>query len=109
MDAIYTSLLTQTAKISRKILGTIDSFGVPAETLSVISSSTPCLLQPLDADLEISVHGKKEVGKDVLFTEFTANILVDDIVEINSRKFIVLSADDPTGTEHHKEVILKRV
>ena len=108
-DAAFDALLISTAAIKRKLVGAVNSYGIPTETFSTITSTANCLLQTLDMDLEINRRGKKEVAKYVCFFKITENIAEDDIVEISSRAYVVLGVEDAAGIGHHFEVYLRNL
>ncbi len=108
-DDIYDGLLTHTVSITRRSYneGSVDSFGVPAETQTETVASAVALIQPLTDKVEINKRGKKEIATMVGFFLYSENIMPDDIITYNNIKYIVLGVDDPSGTEHHKEVLMK--
>ena len=108
-DDVYDDLLTHSVSITRRSYnqGSVDSFGVPAETQTETTSSADALIQSLTDRVEITKRGKKEIATMVGFFKISESILVDDIVEYNSIKYIVLGVQDAGGQAHHKEILMK--
>jgi len=106
-DVIFSKLLTQNITVYRKSEGSVDKWGVPEETLN--STTVKGLIQPNDERLEIEKKGKKYTPDFVGFFEYDEDISVDDILEYNGQKFLVLFVEDPSGTEHHKEALLRKL
>lgn len=108
-DSAFSDLLTQTCTIRSRSLGAVDTWGVPAETITDESTSVACLVQPAPEKLEIERRGKKLIADYLGFFEYSQVIDEDDIVVQGSISYVVLSIENAAGQEHHKEIYLRKV
>jgi hypothetical protein len=104
-DNAFSDMLIHSCTIYRRALDSdhLDKWGDSAETITVSSSSVPCLFQSRNEYLEFSLRGEKVMSKEMVFFEFTANLEEDDILIYNSKKYLVLGIDNAAGQGHHKE------
>ncbi len=110
-DGFYESLLTQTCVIKSRTLSstTKDKWGVPIEDIATSSASAACLIQQNAENIEVTVRGKKEMVTDVGFFKSSANIVGDDIVELDDIAYQVLSVNNAMSQGHHIEAMLKKI
>lgn len=106
-DAAFTALLTHTVDVYRRnASGTADEWGAIPETVTADSTSVPCLVQQQEETIEFTRRGKKIQTRLVVFFEITADVLEDDILEFEDKKYLVISVEDAGGIGHHKEVYI---
>ncbi len=107
-DSAFENLLTHTCKIYRRVYDTTteDKWGASAESFSTITSTESCLFQQLDEMIELTRRGEKIYTQTQVYFKYSADIVVDDIVEFNSKKYSVVAVDDAAGQGHHKEVLV---
>lgn len=104
-DADFTELLIHTCTISRRqTSGVADALGAIPETIAQISASVPCRWEQNTETIEFTKRGKKIQARYLIFFEITANVLEDDILTWNGKKYDVLSVEDVAGEGHHLEV-----
>ena len=110
-DATFLSLLTMTVSVNRRTYNesSINTLGLPTETISENSSDVKCLIQPMTDLVEFDVRGKKEVATKIGFFATTDSIQQDDIITFSNKSYIVLGVQDAAGQQHHQEVFLKRM
>ena len=106
--ALPTNLLIHTTQIERKSTsGVRNTVGKLVESYTTITASAACLIQPIKERLEITKVGKKEIATHYGYYQITEDILVDDIVTFNSKKYVVISVQDEAGQANHYRVLLK--
>jgi hypothetical protein len=105
-DSAFTTLLTHTCDITRRILSrtTPDKWGAAVESFSDITSSEKCLFQQMKETIEFSRRGEKFLSNTLIFMEITANIQEDDILTYRNKKYRVVGVEDAGGQGHHYEV-----
>ena len=105
-DSIFDAELIHTVTVYRRtaVSGTPDKWGGTNEVVSVSSTNVVCLMQQMEEDIEFTRKGKKLRTRIMGFFKIEANILEDDIVEFEGKKYLVISVEDAAGQGHHKEV-----
>jgi|SRR3972149_8274737 len=106
-DSTFDAELVHTVSILRRNnSGTPDEWGVIPESVVTVSTTTICLIQQMDETIEFERRGKKIQTKLCGFFKPTENIVEDDIIIFNTRKYSVLSVEDAGGQGHHLEIYL---
>jgi hypothetical protein len=111
MDTIFNALLIHSCSISRRTLGSVNSYNIPSESFVVVSATEPCRIDPQKDRIEINVRGKVEVITLMGFFKPTADIQEWDVITWNSDTYEVIGIDLLSNDKelHHKEVYLKNL
>jgi hypothetical protein len=106
-DSIFDAELIHSVSIYRRsTAGTADEWGAIPESVAASSTGVSCLIQQMEETIEFTRRGKKIQTRLCGFFKFAADILEDDIVEFQSKKYLVIAVEDAAGQGHHKEVYL---
>lgn len=110
-DSVFNSLLIHSVSIYRRVLGSVDSYNIPSETITLITASESCRIDPLREIISIDVRGKSEQIKLVAFFKPTANIKEFDIIEQNSISYEAIAIEYLYNDKelHHLEVLLRNL
>lgn len=110
-DPIFNSLLNSTCKIIRRSYNTssIDKWGASTESFTTITVSEDCRFEQTDELIELSRRGEKIYTRLMVYFKPTANILEDDIIELNSKRYRVVSVSpeqDDIGIHHFESALI---
>lgn len=106
-DSIFDAELIHSVDIYRRSTsGTADEWGAIPESVSASSTGVSCLIQQMEETIEFTRRGKKIQSRHCGFFKFTADILEDDIIQFDGKRYLVISVEDAAGQAHHKEVYL---
>ncbi len=106
----YSSLLKQSATITRNAGGSKDPFGQPSKNPNTtVASGVACLVQMLGATEQIR-EGQAVVTSHRIFMPYGQDVRETDRVTVGSTTYEVKAIDkDTAGQQHHIEVMAKEV
>ena len=110
MSNQYEDLLIQTCTIQRKTTAS-STTGTEIATYAVLKADVACLVQIMSKEFEIVEGGEKTPLKYRVFLKSTQDIIESDKITWESKDFLVIQAppEDPSGLEHHKEIIMEQL
>jgi hypothetical protein len=105
-DATFDSLLIHTCTIKRRSTNSssINEWGAADESITLLASNVPCLIQQREEIIEFERRGQKLFSRHLAFFKINAGIREDDIVEFGGKSFRVFANADAAGQSHHLEV-----
>jgi head-tail adaptor len=110
----FTDLLTMTASIQRLTSGTpatVDGYGQPVQTWTVITSSAACLVQPARRTNPAIIGPEKQtvVSTHTAFMAYSTNVLARDRMVIGANTYNILFVRNAGAQNHHLEADLIQV
>jgi len=110
-DPIFNSLLNSTCKIIRRSYNasSVDKWGASTETFKDIAASEVCRFEQTEELIELSRRGEKIYTRLMIYFKPTANILEDDIIELDSKRYRVVSVSpeqDDKAVHHFEAAVI---
>jgi len=104
----FSDLLNKTAKVYRKSQSNVNEFGEKSFSLSVIINNLKCTMQPSREELTFTLHGTTYVVREVVYCEYRTDIQPGDYIEIDSKKYLIVSVLDDGGQQYHLKLFVTR-
>lgn len=105
-DKLFESLLNKTADLYRpSVSGTPNEFGERENTPGTKISTIKICLQPYKDKYQIEFGGYTFWVELVVYTTFE-DIKEADIIEVESKKYMVVSVENEGGQDHHLKVFV---
>lgn len=105
-DAMYESLLNKTAVLYRpSVGGTPNEFGERESTPGSEIATIKVCMQPYKDKYQLEFGGYKFWVELVVYTTFL-DVRDADIIELESKKYMVVSVENEGGQDHHLKVFV---